>query len=287
MRLAETKALYAIIVLALGLSMMVSAVSCTSWEGLKAETKDNVITLEAANAKDGSYSSATIVVEEGESLAIDDSNMEGLVFVCLYKGVYESVSYDDDWENLLFVGSEGDDPNYGLVEPGEWTVGFFVFEQEEESKSVANGRLTVSTIPYAEAQEQLDEFYGNIYAQVSTVKEAEELVGYDIDVPETIEGLPIALIIVEKEPRITSISYFNKDNPMEVDIVKAPKDSGFTGYEEECERTEVVDGVKLYMNDDRVVLANWESDGFYFSIYFYLDKGLPQQDAMSIIGEIH
>lgn len=132
----------------------------------------------------------------------------------------------------------------------------------------------------------------NPFVEYDTIEEAEKAVGFDLSVPESIDGLSERIIRVDSEDQLIEVIYQNgQDEDQEIRIRKAVGTDEISGdYNEYSQsRTLDVDGIAVTVkgDDDLITVATWAQDPYVYSIGNYSDSGFTEGELVKLIQEIH
>lgn len=132
----------------------------------------------------------------------------------------------------------------------------------------------------------------NPFVEYDTIEEAEEAVGFDITVPDSIDGYSKRIIRVDSQDQLIEVIYQNEQNEdQEIRIRKAVGTDEISGdYNEYSQsRTLDVDGIAVTVkgDDDLITVATWAQDPYVYSIGNYSDSGFTEGELVKLIQEIH
>ncbi len=130
------------------------------------------------------------------------------------------------------------------------------------------------------------------FVEYDTIEEAEEAVGFDITVPDSIDGYSKRIIRVDSQDQLIEVIYQNEQNEdQEIRIRKAVGTDEISGdYNEYSQsRTLDVDGIAVTVkgDDDLITVATWAQDPYVYSIGNYSDSGFTEGELVKLIQEIH
>lgn len=129
----------------------------------------------------------------------------------------------------------------------------------------------------------------NPFVEYETLTEAAAAAGFDISVPDSIEGCTGRSIRVLStgEPKMIEVIYSGAEGK-EVSIRKAPGADDISGDYTQYDRVETttVDGreVTLHGNSDTVSLATWNQDGYSYSVYWR--TGVSQDTISELVASV-
>lgn len=129
----------------------------------------------------------------------------------------------------------------------------------------------------------------NPFSEYDTVEEAAEAAGFDITVPDTIDGYPEKIIraLITDDSKMIEVIYRN-DEGSEIRIRKAPGAEDISGdYNEYQQSSRLMVGemeVTVKGNDDTVSLATWTDNGFTYSVT--ASTGITSEALSDLIASI-
>lgn len=135
----------------------------------------------------------------------------------------------------------------------------------------------------------------NPFTDCETLKAACELAGFEITVPETMEGYPnisyrVLTATGDSDLSMIEIIYTAEDEQSEIRIRKANDTSDISGdYNEYAEEIHLnLNGmdVTLKGDDETCALAIWTNDGYSFSAGVYGAQGLNVSAMAELISSI-
>ena len=134
------------------------------------------------------------------------------------------------------------------------------------------------------------------FTDCESLAEAEDVAGFKLTIPESIEGFTPSSYAVMKEYQLIQVD-FNDDDNHYICIRKAIDDKDISGdYNVYNEKNEVtMNGIKVTLrgNDGKVCLATWTNGEYTFSIMYSSlsddgrsDAGLSQDAMMKLVSEV-
>ena len=134
------------------------------------------------------------------------------------------------------------------------------------------------------------------FTDCESLAEAEDVAGFKLTIPESIEGFTPSSYSVMKEYQLIQVD-FNDDDNHYICIRKAIDDKDISGdYNVYNEKNEVTtDGIKVTLrgNDGKVCLATWTNGKYAYSIMYSSlsddgrsDAGLSQDAMMKLVSEV-
>lgn len=134
------------------------------------------------------------------------------------------------------------------------------------------------------------------FTDCESLAEAEDVAGFKLTIPESIEGFAPSSYAVMKEYQLIQVD-FNDDDNHYICIRKAIDDKDISGdYNVYNEKNEVtMNGIKVTLrgNDGKVCLATWTNGEYTFSIMYSSlsddgrsDAGLSQDTMMKLVSEV-
>lgn len=125
----------------------------------------------------------------------------------------------------------------------------------------------------------------NPFIACDTINEAAEKVGFDISVPDSMEGYEERQIFVTEDGMI-EIIYQDSESKIQIRKMAGSEDiSGdYNQYKEV--KTIMVDDKNVTMkgNDGKISTAIWSKDGYTFSVYS--SKALSENDITALVQSI-
>lgn len=151
------------------------------------------------------------------------------------------------------------------------------------------GSGSTSTTSSTDAATAAGQEIANPWTDVSSLSEAAQLAGFDLTVPESIQGYDNFSIQV-MEDQIIQVTYTNSDSENEVCIRKGPSDiDDISGdHNAYAEMSQVAVGsrsVALMGNDGTVSLAGWYEGDYVYSIGAY-GEALSAEAMKEIVSEV-
>lgn len=130
------------------------------------------------------------------------------------------------------------------------------------------------------------------FVEYDTIEEAEEAVGFDITVPDSIDGYSKRIIRVDSQDQLIEVIYQNEQNEdQEIRIRKAVGTDEISGdYNEYSQsRTLAIDNLEVTVkgDNDLITVATWAQDPYVYSIGNYSDSGFTEGELVKLIQEIH
>lgn len=127
------------------------------------------------------------------------------------------------------------------------------------------------------------------------LKEAEDAVGFEISLPETLDGYSEMIISTISDDTIQVI--YTNDAGREIVIRKAEGTADISGdynvYAEECTATVNGDIVTISGNDGKYNVATWNADGFTYFVYTsdalssqYPSEGVSMDEMIEIVQSV-
>ena len=131
----------------------------------------------------------------------------------------------------------------------------------------------------------------NPFVEYDTIEEAEKAVGFDLSVPESIDGLSERIIRVDSEDQLIEVIYQNgQDEDQEIRIRKAVGTDEISGdYNDYSQsRTLDVDGIAVTVkgDDDLITVATWARDPYVYSLGNYTDSKFTEEKTAALVKEI-
>ena len=134
------------------------------------------------------------------------------------------------------------------------------------------------------------------FTDCESLAEAEDVAGFKLTIPESIEGFTPSSYSVMKEYQLIQVD-FNDDDNHYICIRKAIDDKDISGdYNVYNEKNDVTaDGIKVTLrgNDGKVCLATWTNGEYAYSIMYSSlsdagrsDAGLSQDAMMKLVSEV-
>ena len=134
------------------------------------------------------------------------------------------------------------------------------------------------------------------FTDCESLAEAEDVAGFKLTIPESIEGFTPSSYAVMKEYQLIQVD-FNDDDNHYICIRKAIDDKDISGdYNVYNEKNDVTaDGIKVTLrgNDGKVCLATWTNGEYAYSIMYSSlsdagrsDAGLSQDAMMKLVSEV-
>lgn len=127
------------------------------------------------------------------------------------------------------------------------------------------------------------------------LKEAEDAVGFEITLPEALDGYSESVISTISDDTIQVI--YSNDDGREITIRKAEGTADISGdynvYTEECAATVNGDVVTISGNDGKYNVATWTANDFTYSIYTsdmlssqYPSEGISMDEMIEIVRSV-
>ena len=157
------------------------------------------------------------------------------------------------------------------------------------NQTTPNGNNTAETIESNNTSGEGNVELPNPFVEYDSIEEAEEAVGFDIAVPDTIDGYPEKIIraLITDDSKMIEVIY-RDDEKNEIRIRKAPGSEDISGdynkYEQSSQLT--VDGMEVTAkgNGETVNLATWVNDDFTYSVT--VSDGITGEDLSDLIASI-
>ena len=124
----------------------------------------------------------------------------------------------------------------------------------------------------------------NPWKEFAGITDAEETVGFEIDVPEGINGYDEQL--VQGMDDMIEVRFINGDDQISIRKSVGTDDNSGVYEEFETVTTESINGndVTVSANGDTAYLATWTVDGYAFSVY--ASAGMAQADFLNIVAAV-
>lgn len=248
-------------------------------------TQENVISVTMNNASQGSGGVGYLSFGENEYLFYEtqgDNDADRVHVVIFYKDEPENpLSYSDPEGDNVYLDFTVDNNTSSLLgmEPGDYA---FLIEVDSASFD-GTARFSV----YEDSQ------IANPWMMSEDPADLEAALGFGVEIPEEFAGMHPVFYNYAPELLIASISYAEtmEDGTeyLKGDIRKAPSyavdvSQGLSGVWDTYDQTKRVDGVRLSFIEGLVRVAEWEADGYAYSVW--CQDGLPEEEMMAVVGQV-
>ncbi|MCR4724809.1 MAG: hypothetical protein K5772_05210 [Clostridia bacterium] len=250
---------------------------------------ENMLYIYANGAAKGDSGRTTISVAEGQALYFEVYGEEG------EEMRVAAVPWDGNADEADFSGSAGAavDDTLTSGSSGVYYVGSGTYAVLME---VTSDTFTGTAASRVWSDDEAGETIENPWSTTEDMGELEEALGFSIEVPETLGDLVIdRYYSYAPEMQMAEIKYVEvmEDGTlwMKGAIRKAPADAvdpaeSFSGVWDEYDGIyEVSEGLMYSYKDDLVYQAEWEKDGYHYSIFH--QDGLEAVEMTGAVSDVH
>lgn len=284
------------VLLALLLAFTLVLGGCSSDEEFESENSpfsvdtsvDNQLYIYAngASAGDGGYGMLTFGEEEGLFYECGGEEGEQLtVTVVPYDGESETLNFDDDANILMILELDGGSSGLIAMEPGEYALKIDV------TSDTFTGTASIRVF----GEDEGDTMIPNPWSDAENLEELESALGFGIEVPETLGELVVedyysyAPDMQMAEVRYAEImedgSHWMKGTIRKAPVEAVDPSESFSGVWDEYDGIyEVMEGVMFSYKDDMVYQAEWEKDGYHYSIFH--QDGLDEFAMINAVTDV-
>lgn len=127
------------------------------------------------------------------------------------------------------------------------------------------------------------------YTEYSVMEEATKAVGFEVTVPDTIDGYATRIIRVDAESKLIEVVYTNNEDA-KICIRKAAGSNDisgdYTSYSQN--NTVTINNLSVIMKGDNdvVSVATWADNGYTYSVGAYMQTGLSVATITGLISSI-
>ena len=269
------------ILIAAALLLAFLLAGCGTHEFTVSSNEDNTISITAANAQKETGAIGYLTVQENDTVVLAPSfEKNGQTRVRFLAG---SLGTDDFSETPVWEGTlTGTEAQTITLEPGEYTVGIIVAR-------TTTGSATIRTQSDDSTSGTAQTGVPNPWTGMDSAAEVEAALGFGLDVPETVAEQQLSGYSVAMDLQVAEARYEGTAEGGSNSVRKAPAEAisdsrELSGVWDTFEEVTEAEGVTLSARGGLVFLAEWQADGFAYSVY--IPSGVPQDAMLDIVKAV-